>query len=233
MESSAANGIPLTIQIVGLGGQGVVLAGDILAEAALLADFNVKKSEIHGLSRRYGSVSCQVRIGDQLHSPLCGHGNVDLLLAFEGYEGLKHLPFLAEQGTGLFNRLWRKPNVHSATADQPPEMQPDPRLTWFDGTDVTLRAKCLKSLNFFMLGVISTRLAIPEDIWEETMLTLTKAATQGANWQMFKAGRRIASPEPISHAPKMIPLHNPPHFQHDVFQNDGVTVLPKVQKVVS
>lgn len=226
MESSTANGFPLTIQIVGLGGQGVVLAGDILAEAALLADFNVKKSEIHGLSRRYGSVSCQVRIGDLLHSPLCGHGDVDLLLAFEGYEGLKHLPFLNARGRGLLNRLWRKPNVHSATADQPPEMAPDQRLTWFDGTELTLRAECPRSLNFFMLGVISTQLEIPEDAWEETMITFTKEASREANWEMFQAGRRIAAPETLT-SPKLIPLYNPPHFQHEVVGS------PKGQKSLS
>ena len=73
MEDAVTN-YPLTVLIAGMGGQGVVLAGDTLAEAALLAGLNVKKSEIHGLSRRFGSVSCQVRIGRDLYSPLRGHG---------------------------------------------------------------------------------------------------------------------------------------------------------------
>src|SRR5689334_23819810 len=94
---------PVTTLIAGVGGQGVVLAGDTLAEAALLAGLNVKKSEIHGLSRRFGSVSCQVRIGRELHSPLRGHGSVDLLLALEGFDGLRHLPFLRDEGSALIN----------------------------------------------------------------------------------------------------------------------------------
>src|SRR5262245_17055807 len=104
METSTTTAAPVTTLIAGLGGQGVVLAGDVLAEAALQANLNVKKSEVHGLSRRFGSVSCQVRIGRELHSPLKGHGGVDVLLALEGYEALKHLPFLGPGGVALANR---------------------------------------------------------------------------------------------------------------------------------
>lgn len=182
---------PLTIQIVGLGGQGVVLVGDILAEAALLSDLNVKKSEIHGLSRRFGSVSCQVRIGQELHSPLRGHGGVDLLVAFEGYEGLKHLPFLTPGGRGLFNVLWRKPGaVVQSEEDAPPEAD-DRRISWFQGSELVHRAESPKSLNYFMLGVLGARLLIPEQAWNEAIAGLTKRDLSG-NLDMFRYGRQTA-----------------------------------------
>ena len=195
METTTAAIAPITTLIAGLGGQGVVLAGDILAEAALQANLNVKKSEIHGLSRRFGSVSCQVRFGRELHSPLRGHGGVDMLLALEGYEGLKHLPFLGPQGMALANRLWSKPGALTAAGDVAPAGAHDPRVEWFDGTQLTHQAECPQSLNFFMLGVLSARLAIPEEAWHQALHSVKgRRETRGVNREMFAAGRRIAAP---------------------------------------
>lgn len=181
---------PLTVQFAGLGGQGVVLAGDLLAEAALLADLNVKKSEIHGLSRRFGSVSCQVRIGRELHSPLRGHGGVDILLALEGYEGLKHLPFLNEGGRGLFNRMWRKPGAVVVAEEIAPPVDDDPRVSWFEGTKLTRQLESTRSLNYFMLGVLSTRLWIPDESWDEAITSLTRKGLE-MNLEMFRTGQRL------------------------------------------
>jgi len=195
METATATAAPVTTLIAGMGGQGVVLAGDILAEAALLANLNVKKSEIHGLSRRFGSVSCQVRFGRELHSPLRGHGGVDVLLALEGYECLKHLPFLGPQGVALANRLWSKPGATMAVAETPPGHD-DPRIEWFDGTDLTHQAECPRSLNFFMLGVLSARLPIAESAWHKALKSVKdKPASGYVNREMFAAGRRVALPE--------------------------------------
>lgn len=181
---------PLTVQFAGLGGQGVVLAGDLLAEAALLADLNVKKSEIHGLSRRFGSVSCQVRIGRELHSPLRGHGGVDILLALEGYEGLKHLPFLNEGGRGLFNRMWRKPGAVVVAEEIAPPVDDDPRVSWFEGTKLTRQLESTRSLNYFMLGVLATRLWIPDEAWDEAITSLTRKGLE-MNLEMFRTGQRL------------------------------------------
>jgi indolepyruvate ferredoxin oxidoreductase beta subunit len=200
METATATAGPVTTLIAGMGGQGVVLAGDILAEAALLANLNVKKSEIHGLSRRFGSVSCQVRIGHELHSPLRGHGGVDVLLAFEGYEGLKHLPFLGPEGVALANRLWSKPGATMAIAETAPPGHDDPRIEWFDGTDLTHQAECPRSLNFFMLGVLSARLAIAESAWHKALKSVKgKPASRDVNREMFAAGRRVALPGAARH----------------------------------
>lgn len=95
----ASDGASLTTLIAGVGGQGVVLAGGVLAQAALLAGYDVRQSEMHGLSQRFGSVSSQIRIGKGLYSPHRGHGAVDLLVSLEGYEAFKQLPFLRAEGT--------------------------------------------------------------------------------------------------------------------------------------
>lgn len=194
MEETATN-LPVTALIVGMGGQGVVLAGDVLAEAAMLSGLNVKKSEIHGLSRRFGSVSCQVRFGRELHSPLRGHGAVNVLLAMEGYEGIKHLPFLRSDGVGLFNRLWSKPGALTPAEVTAPASVRDQRINWAEGTVLTHQAECPRSLNFFMLGVLSTRLAIDAGAWHEALETSLTAASREVNTEMFAAGRRSAMPQ--------------------------------------
>lgn len=199
MEKAATN-FPVTALIAGMGGQGVVLAGDTLAEAAMLSGLNVKKSEIHGLSRRFGSVSCQVRVGKELHSPLRGHGAVNVLVALEGYEGLKHLPFLRSDGLALFNRLWSKPGALTPAEDTAPACVNDDRIAWTEGTALTHQAECPRSLNFFMLGVLSTRLAIDAGAWHEALENILTPASREVNVEMFSAGRRSASPVVPSHA---------------------------------
>lgn len=194
----AAN-LPVTALIAGMGGQGVVLAGDTLAEAAMLSGLNVKKSEIHGLSRRFGSVSCQVRIGDVLHSPLRGHGAVNVLLAMEGYEGLKHLPFLRPDGIALFNRLWSKPGALTPAEVTAPACVRDERIEWTEGTALTHQAECPRSLNFFMLGVLSTRLAIDAGAWHEALENILSVKSREVNTEMFTAGRRSATPAVLNH----------------------------------
>lgn len=188
----------LTTLIAGLGGQGVVMAGGVLAQAALLAGLDVRQSEMHGLSQRFGSVSCQIRIGTGLYSPHRGHGAVDLLVSLEGYEAFKQLPFLRPDGVALVNRLWRKPvaavptstpNVKSFVET---EDFSDPRMEWFPGSELTQQADCPRSLNFFMLGVLSTRLTIEEIYWYEAIELLASKKGSKANLEIFLMGRRIA-----------------------------------------
>lgn len=187
-----ADAASLTTLIAGVGGQGVVLAGGVLAQAALLAGYDVRQSEMHGLSQRFGSVSCQIRIGDGVYSPHRGHGQIDLLLSLEGYEAFKQLPFLRAHGAALVNRLWRKPIAVRPAAGTAPTERDDHRVEWFPGTELTQQAECPRSLNFFMLGVLSTRLEISETCWSESIEGATSRASREVNQEMFSAGRRVA-----------------------------------------
>ena len=81
------------IRIVGVGGQGIVLASNLIGEVALAAGLDVKKAEVHGMSQRGGSVTCDVRFGEKVFSPLAAPGEVDLIIAFERLEALL-VPFL-------------------------------------------------------------------------------------------------------------------------------------------
>ena len=90
------------VLFVGIGGQGVLKASDVLARAAFLAGLDVKKSEIHGMSQRGGGVTSTVRFGRKVHSPLPPAGSIDFLLAFDRAEGEKYTPELSPAGRSLF-----------------------------------------------------------------------------------------------------------------------------------
>lgn len=182
-----------TVLFAGVGGQGVILAGDAMAEAAFLAGTDVKKSEIHGLSRRFGSVSCQVRFGHELLSPLRGHGGVDLIVAFEIQEGLRALPYLRPSGGALINRTWIAP--HGSASAMPPddlEETADPRVMWLDGDEASHKAGNPKGLNFFMAGAASAFLPLPDCAWHQAMKNLLPPKHLKTNESLFEAGRHAA-----------------------------------------
>jgi len=89
--------------MAGVGGQGTLLASGVLAEVGLRAGYDVKKSEIHGMAQRGGSVSSHIRWGTQVHSPLIGTGEADYLVAFERLEALRYIDLLRPGGRVLIN----------------------------------------------------------------------------------------------------------------------------------
>lgn len=188
--SCATIATDITVMFTGVGGQGILLAGDVLATIALDADLDVKKSEIRGLSRRFGSVWCQVRFGEEVHSPVRGEGAVDFLVALEMQEGLRRLPYLHEEGVALINRLWIDSN--GAALSQPPvefdELQ-FPACVWLDGTEITHCAEHTRSLNFFMLGALSGILPFDKAAWMSAIESVVKPKFLSANGEMFAAGR--------------------------------------------
>jgi len=174
---------PKTILLAGVGGQGVILAGDILANAAFISGFDVKKSEIHGLSRRFGSVACQVRFG--MPSPLCGHGGVDVLWALEVREGLRQLPYLHDTGAALINRLWIGAHADHSTYD--------PRVCWVDGS---MRLRALGQavgLSLFMLGVLARSLPMIDEAWRDAIRDLLTPSSLSVNLALFAAGQLYAN----------------------------------------
>lgn len=92
------------VTLVGVGGQGILLTSDILARAAALSGFDVKKSEIHGMSQRGGSVSSQVRFGRAVHSPIIPDAESDVLVAFELLEAIRCFPMLRPEGKAIVDR---------------------------------------------------------------------------------------------------------------------------------
>ena len=93
----------LNITLAGVGGQGTLLAGEILCNVALLSGRDVKKSEVHGMAQRGGSVSTQIRYGSKVYSPIIGRGEADVLVAFEKMEAVRYAEFLKPSGMAVIN----------------------------------------------------------------------------------------------------------------------------------
>ncbi len=177
----------VSIMIAGVGGQGILLAGDVLARIALHSDLDVKKSEVRGLSRRFGSVWCQVHMGRRIESPIGGLDSIDYLLGFETGEALRYLPYLKDGGTALVNRLEIGKSVDDL-APRHSELFGDTDCIWLDGSDEVANAGCSRNLNVFMLGAFSQLLHFGHSAWQEVLSELGDRRSRMANLRMFEMG---------------------------------------------
>ncbi|WP_373510232.1 indolepyruvate oxidoreductase subunit beta [Thiocapsa sp.] len=157
------------IVIAGLGGQGVLTASDMLAEAAFRAGFDVKKSELHGMSQRGGSVSSDVRYGEQVLSPMVPAGEADVLLVLEATQIEINRPILRAGGVLIG-----------------PDLLPEGVL------------KNKKSLNVALLGAVSTVLDIPQEHWMAAIYANLAEKLHKVNDQAFTVGREAALKDSIA-----------------------------------
>jgi indolepyruvate ferredoxin oxidoreductase beta subunit len=189
---------PVTnILMVGVGGQGVILASNIVATAAMLADFEVKKSEVHGMSQRGGSVLTHVRFGASVSSPLIPRGRADYLLAFEKLESLRHIAFMAGHGLAIVNDREMIPTtVSSGPFEYPDEIiEPLERhlpVIFVDGPGIAREIGNVRTANTVLLGVLSEKLDIPQDIWTAALNRSVPVGTEEINMLAFEAGRKLA-----------------------------------------
>jgi indolepyruvate ferredoxin oxidoreductase beta subunit len=160
------------IVIAGLGGQGVLTASDMLAEAAFRAGFDVKKSELHGMSQRGGSVSSDVRYGAQVLSPMVPAGEADVLLVLETTQIEINRPMLRAGGVLI-----------------DPGLLPEGAL------------KNKKSLNVALLGAVSTVLDIPQEHWMAAVYANLADKLHKVNDQAFALGREAALEGSIARHP--------------------------------
>ena len=184
------------ILIVGVGGQGTILASRVLSGVALSQNYDVKVSEIHGMSQRGGSVVTQVRFGEKVHSPIIQPGEADIILAFELLEALRWLPYLAPGGKVIVNtqEMLPMPVITGATT------YPTDALTRIQakaGDTVALDALAIalshhnpKGVNVVLLGVLSTMMDISEDAWLAVLKERVPAKFLEANLAVFAAGRQ-------------------------------------------
>ncbi len=109
----------INVSLVGVGGQGILLTADLLAKTAAMSGMDVKKSEIHGMAQRGGSVISSVRFGTEVHSPIIPEGQSDILVAFDRLEALRWEHFLAKDGKVLLNNVDLVPVTVSSGLQQP------------------------------------------------------------------------------------------------------------------
>lgn len=184
-----------TVLLVGVGGQGTILAGDILARVAVAAGKDVKLSEIHGMSQRGGSVNTVVRFGTKVHSMIADLGCADYIVAFEKIEALRNQEYLnKESGIMLVNDEIITPiSVSSGAARMPKD--PDGRLEKYnaikiDATKIAESAGSPKSSNVVLLGALSCVLDFDTKLWEDEIAKRVPQKTIDANLKAFSLGRK-------------------------------------------
>lgn len=185
--------------LVGVGGQGVLMASNILASVGMLAGFDVKKSEIHGMSQRGGNVSSHVRWGDAVHSPIIPDAGTDYLLAFEAMEALRYLPMLNRESVLLLDSHRIVPvTVTSGSANYPAQAEIDAVLrqqcrnvTWVDGGKLAESMGNSRVANIITLGLLSTYSNVPDSVWKEAIARRVPKKFTDLNFRAWETGRQL------------------------------------------
>lgn len=187
---------PVTnILLAGVGGQGILLASEILAEAGMLAGFDVKKSEIHGMSQRGGSVVSHVRFGAEVFSPVVPAGEGDILFGFELLETYRYLELLRPGAKVIANDFRIQPPAVLLGQERYPEDLPQriaarfSDFTLIDGLQIATATGNPRVANTVLLGAVSRYLPIDIAVWQRAVGKMVPARALEINLRAFEAGR--------------------------------------------
>lgn len=184
------------ILIVGVGGQGTLLASVLLGNLALDKDLDVKLSEVHGMAQRGGSVVTHVKISeDGVNSPLIEEGDADVIIAFEELEAYRWLPYLKKGGTMYVNtQQWLPMPVVMGQAKYPENIMETlekntAKVKAFDALKIAEECGSVKAVNVVLLGAASNDLPFDEDAWIKVIEENVKPKFVGLNKKAFELGR--------------------------------------------
>ncbi len=186
------------ILMCGVGGQGVILASNVVSIAAMLAGFEVKKSEVHGMSQRGGSVVTHVRFGEAVNSPLISKGRADVMMVFEKLEALRYIDYMGEHGIAIVNDREMVPTTVSSGPYDYPEgiveaLERHMPVIQVDGPGIARNeVGNARTANTVLIGALATKLDIPGDIWRAAIYRSVPSGTEKLNMMAFEAGRRVA-----------------------------------------
>ncbi|WP_005037743.1 indolepyruvate oxidoreductase subunit beta [Holophaga foetida] len=182
-----------SIMLVGVGGQGTILAAKLLTVALMDAGYDVKMSEIHGMSQRGGSVSSQVRYGKEVHSPVIEEGGADILVAFEKMEAMRWLNYLKPSGKVVVNN-WEIKSMPIVTGkvDYPKgiieELQSKVPTTAIDAAKLASELGNSKVMNVILLGATVKSMGLDTLDWERIIKENVKPALAELNIKALKLG---------------------------------------------
>jgi indolepyruvate ferredoxin oxidoreductase beta subunit len=186
------------ILIVGVGGQGTILASKVIAGVIMRKNLDIKVSEIHGMAQRGGSVVTQVRYGREVFAPTISPGTADAILAFEKLEALRWIHYLAEGGTVIINsqELYPLP-VLTGSIEYPADIidrvrSKVPRTIGVDALEIAERCGSPKVVNTVLLGVLAGILDSDPEIWREVIKETVTYRTVDTNLAAFEEGVRLA-----------------------------------------
>ncbi|MFO8059510.1 MAG: indolepyruvate oxidoreductase subunit beta [Bacillota bacterium] len=188
------------VAVVGVGGQGIILATDVIATAFLKAGFDVKKSEVHGMAQRGGSVQSHIRIHpERVHSPLIPEGSADVLLALEKMEALRHAGATADDGLIIYSTV-EIPTPAMSIAGNPYPRDIDRRLEKLpadllpaDALGLARELGDLRVANTVLVGALSLFTDVPQPAWEEVLSARVPPEAVEVNLRAFAAGRKLAA----------------------------------------
>ncbi len=189
------NGETQNVLIVGTGGQGVILASNILSDVlSCIEGMDVKKSETHGMSQRGGSVHSQVRFGDKVYAPFISPGEAQVILAFEEAEGLRWSHYLAPDGVMILNKDKIVPPLSFVGLAKYPDEElvefkkKDQRVREIDALAIAKEVGNVKVVSVVLLGALSAMLDFPDEVWKQNLEKRVPAKALEANLKAFDRG---------------------------------------------
>jgi indolepyruvate ferredoxin oxidoreductase beta subunit len=182
--------------MAGVGGQGVILASEIVSEAMMRAGYDVKKSEVHGMAQRGGSVTSHVRFGKKVYSPLIKDGEVDILFSFELLETMRYLNTLREKAALIVNAQKILPPSVTLGKDAYPDNIVEllqaryPHFELIDAPGIAREAGNAKAVNVAFVGALSRHLDVPESNWHAAIEAMLPPKLVEVNLKAFALGRQ-------------------------------------------
>ena len=185
------------IMIVGVGGQGTLLASRILGTLLTNQGYDVKLSEVHGMSQRGGSVVTYVKYGQDIASPIIDQGEADIILAFERLEALRALPYLKKGGTVIVNdRAINPMPVITGAVEYPAgiieELKKHANVISLDALTVAEAAGSAKAVNVVLIGVLAGSTDIPREAWVDALTATVPPKFLEINLKAFDDGYAIS-----------------------------------------
>ena len=182
------------ILLTGVGGQGTILTTKILSEGLVALGYDVKMSEIHGMSQRGGTVNTQLKFGDKIFAPNIGEGEADIIVAFEKVEALRALPYLKKGGMIVMDEreiysmpvlLGQQKYPHDAAAELKKAVG---NVTIVPASEIAEKLGSIRSQNICLLGALVAALKLKGVDWEELVANSVPPKTKEVNVAAFKAG---------------------------------------------
>jgi indolepyruvate ferredoxin oxidoreductase beta subunit len=187
------------IVIVGVGGQGVLMASRVLAESALASGMDVKQNEVHGMAQRGGSVISFVRMGERVHSPVVMPGTGDVLIAFEPLEALRYTHYLKPGGLLVYNKAAINPStVASGLAAYPPDVEERiasacANAHGIEALSIAREAGNAKAVNMVMVGSVLANLPVDPRVIKGVVKAVSKGKAVDVNLNALEGGAAAGS----------------------------------------
>ncbi|MCI2146552.1 MAG: indolepyruvate oxidoreductase subunit beta [Clostridiales bacterium] len=183
--------------LVGVGGQGAILTARVLVNGLMKQGYDVKMSEVHGMSQRGGSVSTQVRWGDHVYSPLIGKGEADLLVAFEEMEAVRYAEYLKPGAIAVINNYRQDSSLTAAGLAEYPEgcveaMQKHFKCFTLNAEEIARELGSVKCTNIVLFGAMTEALDLGDIDWEEVIKETVPPKFADLNIQAYRRGKEAA-----------------------------------------